>query len=375
VPLSKLFISLSSNLTLTIVGILGIGFIIGFHELGHFICCKIFSIHTPRFSIGFGPRLWSKKIGATEFSIAAIPLGGYVEMATESPKGPHDPSLFSSKPYYQKLLVTCGGIAFNLLFAYFVLCFIFMAGLPKTPFLYPIGTKPIVSEIKKNSAAEKAGLLVGDKIIAINQETIGDNAAPIHKILKPLAGKPTNFLIERADKQQTITIIPDSQTIFGTTYGSIGTIYELTEKPGLPFFSAIGQGIHLTNTYLINTVKAYAHTLAKRDTQGLGGPIMIIQETVKGAASGFAIFVLFLAIISINLAVLNLIPLPILDGGQALLFTIEAIIRKQLPERAKEIIFLICWAGMILLFIYLSAKDILRIISPFFSHISAFFGK
>lgn len=374
-PVSKLFFSLTSNLTFTIIGILGIGFIIGFHELGHFIFCKIFRIHTPRFSIGFGPRLLSKKIGNTEFSLSAIPLGGYVEMATESDKGPNDPYLFSAKPYYQKLLVTCGGIAFNLLFAYTVLCLIFMAGLPKTPFLYPIGTKPIVSEIKKDSSAERAGLLIGDRIIAINQEPVGDSAVAIHKILKPLAGKQASFLIERHGNQKTLPITPDSQTMFGTTYGSIGAVYELSEKPGLPFFSAIGQGIRLTNTYLVNTVKAYTHTLVKRDTQGLGGPIMIIQETVKGAASGFIIFILFIAIISINLAVLNLIPLPILDGGQALLFTIEAIIRRQLPERTKEIIFLTCWALMILLFVYLSAKDIWRIISPLFDSVKTFFGK
>jgi regulator of sigma E protease len=287
-------------------------------------------------------------------------------MATESEKGPQDPTLFSSKPYYQKLLVTCGGISFNLFFAYLVLCLIFMAGIPKTRFLYPINTRPVISEIKKDSAAEHAGLLAGDRLLSINGESIGESAASIHKILKPLAGQQAHILIERNGAQQSIDLTLDGQSIFGTTYGSLGAIYELEQKPGLPFFSAIAQGIHLSNTYLINTIRAYTHTLLKRDTEGLGGPIMIIQETVKGVASGFSVFILFLAIISINLAVLNFIPLPILDGGQALLFTIEAIIRRQLPERTKEIIFLLCWAGMILLFVYLSAKDIWRLISPLF---------
>lgn len=365
-PVSKLLLTFSNNLGFTIIGILGIGFIIGFHELGHFVFCKIFRIQTPRFSIGFGPRLISKKIGQTEFSLSAIPLGGYVEMATESEKGPQDPTLFSSKPYYQKLLVTCGGIAFNLLFAYTVLSLIFMAGLPKTPFLYPIGTRPVISEIKKDSAAEHSGLHVGDRILAVNEQSIGESAASIQKILKPLAGKKTSLLIKRGDSEQQITITPDSLSILGTSYGSIGALYEIEGKPGLPFLSAIKQGIHLTNTYLVNTVKSYYYTLLKRDTKDLGGPIMIISETIKGAASGFSIFILFLAIISINLAVLNLIPLPILDGGQALLFTIEALIRRQLPERTKEIVFLICWAGMLLLFVYLSAKDIWRLIAPLF---------
>ncbi len=365
-PVSKLLLAFSNNLVFTVIGILGIGFIIGFHELGHFVFCKIFNIQTPRFSIGFGPRLLSKKIGQTEFSLSAIPLGGYVEMATESEKGPNDPTLFSSKPYYQKLLVTCGGISFNLFFAYIVLCLIFMAGVPKTRFLYPISTRPVISEINQNSAAERFGLHVGDRILAINGQPVGDSAVAIHKILKPLAGKKATLTIERKSTQENIDITMDGQNIFGTIYGSMGAVYELEEKPGLPFFSAITQGIKLTNTYLTNTIKAYTHTLLKRDTKDLGGPIMIISETVKGAASGFSIFILFLAIISINLAVLNFIPLPILDGGQALLFTIEALIRKQLPERTKEIIFLICWAGMIALFVFLSAKDIWRLISPLF---------
>jgi len=172
-------------------------------------------------------------------------------------------------------------------------------------------------------------------------------------------------LIKRNGKQKNINVKLSEITIFGESYGNLGAIFEMTEKPGLGFIDSITNGIKLTNAYIVRTFKAYKNIFTKRDTKGLGGPIMVISETIKGASKGSKIFLLFLAIISINLAILNLIPLPILDGGQALLFTIEGIIRRQLPERAKEMIFIACWLGMLLLFVFLSAKDILRIVSGY----------
>ena len=373
--LSKLFFSLSGNLALTAAGILGIGFIIAFHEFGHFIFCKIFKVRTNSFAIGYGPKLFKRKIGETEFSIGAVPLGGYVEMASESPKGPSDPALFTSKPLYQKLSIIFGGITFNLLFAYLALCFIFLVGVPKTTLLYPLNTTTKVSTIQKGSPAEKFGIETGDKIIAINGKQLGESAKDVFTIMKPLADQNVSLVIERSGKQKELDIRLASKEMFGQSYGSLGVIFEIVSKPGFPLWKAIKQGISRVNAYLVNTVRAYKYILVKRDTRGLGGPVMIISETIKGAAKGFKIFLLFLAIISINLAVLNLIPLPILDGGQALIYTIEGIIRRQIPDRTKEVIFIACWIGMLTLFVYLSAKDIWRIISPWFGNIKEFFGK
>ncbi len=127
-------IALLPKLFFLFEGIIGLGFIIAFHELGHFLFCKAFNIRVPSFSIGFGPKLFSKKIGGTEFSLSAIPLGGYVEIAGSAEVGQgeqkeahaNDEGSFARKPYYQKLLVMLGGIAFNILFAYVVLSLLFM---------------------------------------------------------------------------------------------------------------------------------------------------------------------------------------------------------------------------------------------------------
>ena len=153
--LANLF-KLSHNSLSIIFGIFGIGFLIGIHEFGHFLFCKLFKINTPTFSIGFGPKLLKKKFGNTLFTLSAIPLGGYVEIEgqdnTTKTQGSHS---FSVKPLYQKLSVIFGGILFNLLFSYIIFTLIFLLGTPKTPLLYPQNAVPVISTIEKDSPASK----------------------------------------------------------------------------------------------------------------------------------------------------------------------------------------------------------------------------
>ncbi len=159
--------------------------------------------------------------------------------------------------------------------------------------------------------------------------------------------------------------IPTQELI--KAFGSFKIRFQFVQKSGLPFFSAIKNGIRLTNAYIASTLLIFKYIFVKRDISGVGGPILIISETVKSASKGFKIFFLFLAIISISLAVINLIPLPILDGGQALLYTIEAITRRKMAEKTKEYIFIASWIFMIFLFVLISTRDIWRIVSPYFT--------
>jgi regulator of sigma E protease len=148
---------------------------------------------------------------------------------------------------------------------------------------------------------------------------------------------------------------------------SIGTLdgasYEMSSLPGTSFSESITKGIALTHSYIRSTVYAFAHLFKSRDTSNMGGPIRIIQETATGASKGFKIFLLFLAAISINLAVLNLIPLPILDGGQILFYTIEAIIRRPLPHQIREYIHIASWIGILLLTLFLTYKDLVAVVT------------
>lgn len=352
--------SLSYSLLFAIAGLAGIGFIIAFHELGHFLFSKMFGIRVQSFSIGFGPRLISKKLGGTEFSISAIPLGGYVDMS--SPEGlENDAYSFSARPYYQKLLVMLGGITFNVLLAYAIFTLLFMIGMPATRMLYPSNAIPTINVIEKDSAAEKAGLQEGDTIIAIDGQAINHDVQKLLNIIRPMAGKSATLTIERNGQSQEIALSIGSKNCLGEEIGALGAGFNLIALPAKSFFESIREGIRICHKHLYDTFSAFKYLLTSCDTTNLAGPVMIFSATMKGAAQGFSIFLMFLAIISINLAVLNLIPLPILDGGQILFYTIEAIIGRSIPEKIREYIFIGTWIGFMLLTVYLVGQDLMRI--------------
>lgn len=369
--LIKPFLHISNNLFFIAAGLLGVAFLIGFHEIGHFIFCKIFDIRTPSFSIGFGPRVFAKKIGETEFSLSAIPFGGYVEMAGSAEIGQGeqkessatDERSFAAKPYYQKLLVMLGGIIFNLLFAYVAFILMFATGLPKNEFLYPKNASTVIQAVRPDSAAAQAGLVAGDTILAINATNLDRSAEKAYEILKPLANQTVSITFERNGQPQELSVTLGQRTIFNKPVGDLGIQFETIDIPPLSFSQAVKNGIATTNSFIYLMVRSFKHIITNKDTSQMGGPIKIISETAKGAQRGFKIFLIFLAVISINLAVLNLIPLPILDGGQILFYTIEAIIRRPISENVRYYIHLTTWVAMLALIVYFSIKDIWALFS------------
>lgn len=379
-------LQLAQKLFFSFLGLAGIGFLIGFHELGHFLFCKLFNIHTPSFSIGFGPTIVSKKIGDTQFILAPIPLGGYVEIAGSAEMGQgeqqhaqaQDKRSFAPRPFYQKMLVMLGGIMFNLLFAYFAFILIFMTGLPKSPIMYPFNAKPVIQTIEKDSGADKVGLNVGDKVASITIDDqvflMDNNVGYFINIIKNNPSKKAVLTIERDGKETEAPVMIAAKQFAGDTVGSLGIIFEMVDTPGYPFMQAIKYGINHTNRFIIGTMRAFASIFKARDMSQLGGPLMVVSQTMKGAAAGFKIFLLLLAIISINLAILNLIPLPILDGGQLLFYTIEAIIRRPLPASIKWYIHLTSWFAIMALVLYLSVYDIARIADPYIEGTRKFLG-
>jgi regulator of sigma E protease len=375
------FYTLPSNLFFIVVGIIGIGFLIGFHELGHFLFAKLFRIHTPSFSIGFGPRLFSKKIGGTEFKISAIPLGGYVEISglAEPGQGKQehahraDTGSFKNKPYYQKLLVMFGGILFNFLFAYMALILVFMTGAPKTRLLGTLNVKPVISAIPEISPAKFAGLEVGDTIIAVNGQSIETNVAKLNELLKQFPNEMVTLTISRNNQEQEIQTGVSSLEFMGEKIGLLAVDFESYAMSSQSIINSFYYGITTTNKFIVDTFKGFKYLISSRDTRSFSGPIAIIAIMAQGAGQGIKILLILLALISVNLAILNLIPLPILDGGQIVFTTIEAIIGRDLPIKVREYIAIVSWIFILILILYLSAQDIYRIAGVYIDKIRSLF--
>ena len=362
--------SIIKNLPLIFIGVVGIGFIIGFHELGHFIFCKIFRVKTPSFSIGFGPQLVSKKIGDTVFSISAIPFGGYVEIAgiqeigqgEQKEANRRDDVSFSVKPYYQKLLILSGGIIFNILMSYLIMILLFSIGAPKTPLLDADSITPIVGQVIAGSAADKYGLKEQDTILAVDGKNV-KSSLELHQLIKDMPGKEATLTLKRGNETVNTKLVVGSSKFNDSEIGQIGIQFAPTFAKPVTLSIAIVEGFNTVNQLLIKTFLQYKALFKHRLYQSVGGPIMMISEVANSAKHGFRIFLLLLVIVNLNLAVLNLIPIPILDGGQILFTTIEAIIRRPIPEMIRVGIHYICWIGAIALTVYLSYRDIFKFLT------------
>lgn len=350
-----------------LTGIVGIGFLIGFHELGHFLFCKLFNIRTPSFSIGFGPKIFSRQIGDTLFSLSAIPLGGYVEIAGAAEVGQGeqkdatalDEQSFAVKPYYQKLLVMCGGIMFNLMFAYCAFILLFTLGMSESTHFFPLNAHPTIATIMPGSAAEKNNLAVDDALININGNPINNDVVAAINAIKQSETNHIIITIERANEQFDIPLT------FNENDRSLGVTFASKTIPAQSFANAIKQGIKATHLFMYQTFLGFKQLIYGRNVKQMAGPIAIIGMMSKSAGFGFTFFMFLLAIISINLAILNLIPIPILDGGQILFYTIEAIIQRPIPVKVKEYIHIACWLFFIALTLYLSTQDVMRIVQNF----------
>ena len=360
--LANLLSTLWCNFPLILVAILGVGFLIVFHEFGHFIFAKLFNVRTPSFSIGFGPRLIEKKIGETTFAVSAIPLGGYVEMAGSPEVGQGeqleaqatDDRSFNAKPYWQKLLILAGGILFNVLFAYLALSLLFTWGAPC------IGTwcddqPALIGVVHPNTPAQRAGLQAGDTIVSVNNNST-DTISKLVSALEPLIGQQATLEIERGGTPQAVHITAESQMQGSKKKPLLGVAWQIKKMGLVDSFKA---GWTATWGMISQTFGALKNLTKSRE--GLGGPLMLICQVTQFAGMGMKMFLFMLAFISINLAVFNVLPLPIFDGGQVLFFTIEAITRRPLSEETRYAIHYYTWLFVIALVVYLTFKDIIKI--------------
>ena len=352
--------------------LLGFALLVIIHELGHFSFCKLFGVHTPSFSIGMGPILYKKRLGTTDFLISALPLGGYVEIAgmAEIAQGEQkhanavDETSFQSKPYWQRFTILIGGILFNIIFAYLVYIGLFAFGMPSMTRLDGIK----IMNIRQNSAAEKHGLCKNDCIIGVEKISFKEQPYTLQDFLKFLLANPhqtINLSVLHGDIVKQLTVTLESRMDGNKEVGMIGATFDAVnpeytnEKHS--FIDAIKKGVEAVNAMINNIVEGLKMLFKERTFKDMGGPVMILAQTFKSAEQGITFLLILLAIISVNLAIWNLLPLGALDGGQLIFTTIETIIRKPLPEIVRIIINVASLVLFVGLALYLTYTDIIKL--------------
>jgi len=344
-----------------VAAVIGLGVLIVFHEFGHFLLAKLSGVGVLTFSVGFGPKLWVKKRGETEYALSAFPLGGYVKMVGENPdeevQAADIEKSFAHKSLLKRIAIVVAGPGFNLLLAVFLFMLVF------TFYGVPV-MSTLVSDVTSGSPAEKAGIVKGDRIAAIDGKPVSE-WSELSETIKASGGKPLKLEIRRGTEALNLMVQPnrtEGRNVFGERRDEwlIGISSQATIEKGNAGRS-ISRAFYQTYDISKLTLQAfYKMLLGDVSPRNIGGPIMIAQMAGQQAQEGLGSFLAFLAVLSINLGVLNLLPVPVLDGGHLLFFMVEAVIRKPVAIKYREMAQQvgICLLG--LLMVYAFYNDIVR---------------
>lgn len=451
-------------LTSVFAFLLVIGPAVFIHELGHFLVAKKFGVKVYTFSLGFGPRIWSKEWRGTEYAICWIPLGGYVKMAGEDPSEERagTPDEFAAKPVWQRALVILAGPAANLLLGFLLCIWIYAAGLERADFLPRVGAigenspvaeklevgdeivavdgepvenwfqiedrirkatgkdlqltvkrdgvvtdvtvqpvaikypddlpliergqakmegkilgngtlylrswiAPVVGDLREDGSAEEAGIKPGDKIVAIGDSAVAQ-WGEIGRIIRGSGGDTQSMTILREGETLTLAMIPKREILQRPdgsidSYLAVGISPVMKDDPRGPAY-AVGSAVFMTarmSRLIVVTLKGLIQ--GEISPKLLAGPVGIAQGS--GASfreGGIAQLIHFLALISINLGVVNLFPIPLLDGGWLFIFlTYEAIMRKPMPQKFQERVMQVGIVLLLSLIVFITFNDLGRV--------------
>jgi regulator of sigma E protease len=342
-----------------------LGVLIFVHEFGHFLLAKLMGVGVEKFSLGFGPKIVGKKIGMTQYMISAIPLGGYVKMVGESPEKPLDESLvplsFSHKGLFKRSLIVLAGPVFNLLLSVVIFFGFFqISGLPIM--------KPEVGEVQEGMPGHESGIRPGDRVVSIDGKPVS-RWEEMADLIKQSGGRSLRVEILRDKGTIHVTVVPktvSSRNLFGEQIEKyvVGiTASGAVSIERLNPFQAAAHGVLQTWDIAKLTVLAIAKIITGAiSAKTLGGPIMIAQLAGQQAEAGIMNLIFFIALLSVNLGIINLLPIPVLDGGHLLFFLIEAVSRRPINLKAREVAQQVGIFVLILLMIFVFYNDIARIL-------------
>lgn len=341
------------------------------HELGHFLVARWNGVKVEVFSIGFGREIWgwtSPRTG-TRWRVSLLPLGGYVKMFGENEFDDNAPPLseeekavaFQHKRVGQRAAIVLAGPAANFIFGIGLLAAMFMIfGQPTTP--------PLVGSVKAGSAAEQAGFQPGDRILSIRDEPVG-TFQDIQHIVRLHIGQPLTVVVQRADRQVSLTAEPRITEIedrLGNVHRvpvlGIGAPEGSTEVIDHGLVSATQAAVRETGTIISATFTALGQMIGgTRDSTELGGPLRIAQGAGQAAQLGVGSIAFFIILLSINLGLINLFPIPMLDGGHLAFYAVEAVRGRPLGVRAQEYGFRIGLFLVFALMLFATRNDLIEL--------------
>lgn len=332
--------------------------LIFFHEFGHFIAAKASGVMVYKFAFGFGPRILGFSKNQTEYLICLIPLGGYVKMAGEmgqeninaiSEKVPEE-QRFDKKSFGIRVLIVALGPFMNIFTAIIIFSLIFFVnGIPVI--------SNSIATVVEDGPADYAGIIPGDKIIAVDL-TKTDNPNEIANIINKSSGETLKITVDRAGESIDIFVIPKYDEDYKR--GMIGVTFETLIKK-INIFNAITKGIITTGSITKLIFSNTLEMITGKVPVEIAGPLGIAQMTGEAAKLGFLNLLYFTAILSVFIGLFNLLPIPILDGGHLLILFIEKIRGKPLEPEKTSFMYLIGISLMIIIFIIATYKDILRV--------------
>ncbi len=348
--------------------ILVLGLLIFVHEFGHFIFAKLFRVRVLKFSLGFGPKLIGRTVGETEYVISAFPLGGFVKMFGENldeqdVSEEEKQGSFAHKPVWQRFLIVFAGPVFNLLFAVFLFFMVFaFMGIPTAVDTTRVG------KVSVDSPAAHGGLLDNDLILRINEkETLRWD--DVLEGVKSSDGKPLTIVVQRGGENVSLTVTPaidDVKNVFGEVVEQrfmigIKKADEMTWQES-SLYTALENACLQTWMYISLTAVGFVKIIQQVvPASELGGPILIAQIAGEQMRAGWINLIYFMSLLSVNLGLLNLLPIPVLDGGHLAFLTIEGLRRKPLNMRAQIIAQQIGIGLLGMLMIFVFYNDIARL--------------
>lgn len=355
----------------TIIFLLVLTILVFIHELGHFLAARYFGIRVDEFAIGFPPRIWSRVWGKTRYALNLLPLGGYVRIQGENPEDELTSDSILAKPRWQQAIVLVAGVAFNVIFAWLLLSLALTVGTKTTTEGFPqqnIRERAVMIDfVAVDSPAAVAGLKPGDELLSVSNgsTTVATSTLTVASVQNVIAsGSRVNFTYKENTEIKSVEVIPqdgivEGKKAIGISMSEIGTI---RMNPFKALYYGAIETYHLSGAVVVGLSNFIGNIfIGEANFKDVSGPVGIAGIVGEASRMGIAYLITITAIISINLAAINLVPFPALDGGRLVVVAIEAIIRRPLNQNIINWVNVVGFFLLLLLMVLVTFKDITKL--------------